>query len=96
MSFGATKNGAMAGEAVVAFNPEFAEAIERGRKRGGHLLCKGRYPAAQLLGHASRRAPLPRGHRNHDWRAGRGVFLRRPKGQSVTSPANRAHQTITG
>jgi threonine aldolase len=26
-----------------------AGVIERRRKRGGHLLCKGRYPAAQLL-----------------------------------------------
>src|SRR5690242_5612442 len=49
LSFGATKNGAMAAEAIVAFDPKFAEAIERRRKRGGHLLCKGRYPAAQLL-----------------------------------------------
>ena len=49
LSFGATKNGAMAAEAIVAFDPKFAEAIERRRKRGGHLMCKGRYPAAQLL-----------------------------------------------
>jgi threonine aldolase len=49
LSFGATKNGAMAAEAIVVFDPKFAEAIERRRKRGGHLLCKGRYPAAQLL-----------------------------------------------
>jgi len=49
LSFGATKNGAMAAEAIVAFDPKFAEAIERRRKRAGHLMCKGRYPAAQLL-----------------------------------------------
>jgi len=49
LSFGATKNGAMAAEAIVVFNPKVAEVIERRRKRGGHLLCKGRYPAAQLL-----------------------------------------------
>ena len=49
LSFGATKNGAMAAEAIVAFDPRLAEAIERRRKRGGHLMCKGRYPAAQLL-----------------------------------------------
>jgi len=49
LSFGATKNGAMAAEAIVAFNPKVAETIARRRKRGGHLLCKGRYPAAQLL-----------------------------------------------
>jgi threonine aldolase len=49
LSFGATKNGAMAAEAIVVFDPKVAEVIERRRKRGGHLLCKGRYPAAQLL-----------------------------------------------
>ncbi|MES1197223.1 MAG: beta-eliminating lyase-related protein, partial [Pseudomonadota bacterium] len=49
MSFGATKNGAIAAEAIIVFNPEYAEQIERRRKRGGHLLCKGRFVAAQLL-----------------------------------------------
>lgn len=49
LSFGATKNGALAAEAIVCFNLDFAEEIARRRKRGGHLLCKGRYAAAQLL-----------------------------------------------
>jgi threonine aldolase len=49
LSFGATKNGALAAEAIVAFDPARAEEIARRRKRGGHLFCKGRYPAAQLL-----------------------------------------------
>lgn len=49
LSFGATKNGAMAAEAIICFDLERADAIERRRKRGGHLFCKGRYPAAQLL-----------------------------------------------
>lgn len=49
LSFGATKNGALAAEAIVAFDVERGEQIARRRKRGGHLLCKGRYAAAQLL-----------------------------------------------
>ena len=49
LSFGATKNGAMGAEAIVLFDPARAGVIEKLRKRGGHLLCKGRYPAAQLL-----------------------------------------------
>jgi threonine aldolase len=49
LSFGATKNGAMSAEAIVAFNPKYAAEIERRRKRGGHLVCKGRYQAAQWL-----------------------------------------------
>jgi threonine aldolase len=49
LSFGATKNGAMGAEAIVLFDPALGEAVEKMRKRGGHLFCKGRYPAAQLL-----------------------------------------------
>jgi threonine aldolase len=49
LSFGATKNGALAAEAIVCFNPAYAEEIERRRKRGGHLLSKNRFVAAQLL-----------------------------------------------
>ncbi|MBY0564252.1 MAG: threonine aldolase [Hyphomonadaceae bacterium] len=49
LSLGATKNGALAAEAIVCFDARFAEEIARRRKRGGHLLCKGRYAAAQLL-----------------------------------------------
>jgi threonine aldolase len=49
LSFGATKNGAFGAEAIVCFNLKFADEIARRRKRGGHLLCKGRYAAAQLL-----------------------------------------------
>lgn len=49
LSFGATKNGALAAESIVCFDLKRAEEIARRRKRGGHLLCKGRYPAAQFL-----------------------------------------------
>lgn len=49
LSFGATKNGALAAEAIVCFRPELAEEIARRRKRGGHLFSKGRYAAAQML-----------------------------------------------
>jgi threonine aldolase len=49
LSFGATKNGALAAEAIIVFDGARAEAIERRRKRGGHLLSKGRFVAAQLL-----------------------------------------------
>ncbi|MFT3729391.1 MAG: beta-eliminating lyase-related protein [Terricaulis sp.] len=49
LSFGATKNGAMSAEAIVLFDLSRTEAIEKLRKRGGHLMCKGRYPAAQML-----------------------------------------------
>jgi threonine aldolase len=49
LSFGATKNGALATEAIICFDPARAEEIARRRKRSGHLFSKGRYVAAQLL-----------------------------------------------
>ena len=49
LSFGATKNGAMAAEAVVFFNAELAAEFELRRKRAAHLFSKMRYLSAQLL-----------------------------------------------
>lgn len=49
LSFGATKNGALAAEAIICFDPARGEEIARRRKRAGQLFSKGRYPAAQLL-----------------------------------------------
>ncbi|MAG98265.1 MAG: beta-eliminating lyase-related protein [Alphaproteobacteria bacterium] len=48
LSFGATKNGAMAAEAVVFFRPELADAFPYRRKQGGHLFSKMRFLSAQL------------------------------------------------
>jgi threonine aldolase len=48
LSFGATKNGALAAEAVLFFDPEAAEGFERRRKRAGHLWSKLRYLSAQI------------------------------------------------
>jgi threonine aldolase len=49
LSFGATKNGALAAEAVVFFNRELVRDFEFRRKRGGHLVSKSRFVSAQLL-----------------------------------------------
>lgn len=48
LSFGATKGGAMAAEAVVFFDPATADAMHERRKRGGHLFSKHRFLAAQF------------------------------------------------
>ncbi len=48
LSFGATKNGAMAAEAVVLFDPARKEELLYRRKRTGHLWSKMRFIAAQL------------------------------------------------
>lgn len=49
LSFGATKNGALAAEAVVFFNRDLVRDFELRRKRAGHLLSKLRFISAQLL-----------------------------------------------
>ncbi|HEY4344110.1 MAG TPA: low specificity L-threonine aldolase [Parvibaculum sp.] len=48
VSFGATKNGALAAEAVVFFDPAKAADFAFRRKRGGHLFSKMRFLSAQL------------------------------------------------
>jgi threonine aldolase len=48
LSLGATKNGAIAAEAVVFFDADLAREFEFRRKRGGHLLSKMRFLSAQL------------------------------------------------
>ncbi|MGY2050995.1 threonine aldolase family protein [Methylobacterium sp. JK268] len=48
LSFGASKNGALAAEAIVIFRPDLAETIAYRCKRAGHVLSKGRLLAAQL------------------------------------------------
>lgn len=49
LAFGFIKNGGMSAEAVILFNPERAAEVRYRRKRAGHLQCKGRYLAAQIL-----------------------------------------------
>lgn len=49
LSFGATKNGGIAAEAVVFFDRTLVRDFEFRRKRAGHLLSKSRYVSAQLL-----------------------------------------------
>ncbi len=50
LSFGASKNGCLAAEALLVFGDDsLREHAERLRKRSGHLLSKMRYVSAQLL-----------------------------------------------
>ncbi|MEO1491145.1 MAG: beta-eliminating lyase-related protein [Pseudomonadota bacterium] len=48
LCLGATKNGALAAEAVILFDPERAWEFELRRKRGGHLFSKMRTISAQM------------------------------------------------
>ncbi len=49
LAFGCIKNGGMSAEAVILFDREQADLVRYRRKRAGHLQCKGRYLAAQIL-----------------------------------------------
>lgn len=49
LSLGATKNGCMGVEAVMIFDPALSEEFEFRRKRGGALISKHRFLAAQIL-----------------------------------------------
>ena len=51
LSFGGTKNGCLAAEAVIVFDPDIAGTLRRRRKRSGHTLSKGRLLAAQFQGY---------------------------------------------
>ncbi|AUH34532.1 threonine aldolase family protein [Paracoccus tegillarcae] len=53
LCFGGTKNGAMAAEAVVFFDPAHAEGFDYRRKQTGHVYSKQRFLAAQMLALAS-------------------------------------------
>ena len=48
LSFGATKNGALAAEAVIFFDPAQAAGLASRRKRGGQLFSKHRFFAVQF------------------------------------------------
>ena len=48
LSFGATKNGCMAAEAIIFFKPELVGNLPFLMKRSGHLLSKMRFVSAQL------------------------------------------------
>ena len=50
LSFGGTKNGALAAEAVLFFDPQDAAEMPWRRKRAGHTLSKGRLIGAQFEG----------------------------------------------
>lgn len=48
LSFGASKNGALAAEAVIFFNKDNVRDFEYRRKKAGHLVSKMRFVSAQL------------------------------------------------
>ena len=53
LSFGATKNGCIAAEAIIFFKPELVGNLPFLMKRSGHLLSKMRFVSAQLEAYIS-------------------------------------------
>ncbi len=53
LSFGATKNGCIAAEAIIFFKPELVGNLSFLMKRAGHLLSKMRFVSAQLEAYVS-------------------------------------------
>ena len=51
LSFGGTKNGCLAAEAILVFDRDLAATLRRRRKRSGHTLSKGRLLSAQFRGY---------------------------------------------
>ena len=49
LSLGTTKNGTIACEAILLFNQEIIDDLERRQKRAGHLWSKNRYMSAQII-----------------------------------------------
>lgn len=48
LSFGSTKNGTLACEAIIVFDPARAQSLPFLQKRGGHVVSKGRLMGAQM------------------------------------------------
>ena len=81
LSFGASKNGCFAAEALLFFgNPERVETAERLRKRSGHLLSKMRFVSAQLLAYIENGLWLElAGHANEQARIFAGAVREHPE-----------------
>lgn len=54
LSFGGSKNGCFAAEAVIFFDPEKARGFDFQRKRSGHVFSKSRFIAAQFAAYLAR------------------------------------------
>lgn len=86
LSLGATKNGALAAEAVLFFDRKLAQGFERRRKRAGHLWSKSRFLSAQLVAYLERGTWLRHAsHANH-LAARLGTGLARLPGARLAQP----------
>ena len=95
LSFGGTKNGALAAEAVIFFTPDHGAELERRRKRGGQLFSKMRFVSVQLLAQVRGDAWLR--HASHAnamaARLADGLGAPAPDGNELFVPATTAQVT---
>jgi threonine aldolase len=80
VSLGATKNGAMNAEAVLAFDPAIATRLPYLMKRGGQVLSKARFVSAQLERYLADDRWLERARRANAIAAGLAARLRDIRG----------------
>lgn len=85
--YGATKNGALAAEAVIFFDPAKAERFRLRRTRAGHSLSKMRFVSAQLL------AGLENDRVRH-WAGHANAMARRLADGLATVPGCRAQDAV--
>ena len=91
LSFGATKNGAMAAEAVVFFDRRRLAQLRFRRKRGGHLFSKMRLLSAQLEAYLADDSGSPTRAMPTPWRAaGRRADAARARPCSIRSRPTRS------
>ena len=91
LSFGATKGGAMAAEAVVFFDSARAASMPERRKRGGHLLSKHRFLAVQMEAFLTDDLWLTLARHANDMAPG---FSRAPAYGAHQAPIAPGHDTI--
>jgi threonine aldolase len=86
LSFGATKNGAFAAEAVVIFDRAKAETVGFRRKRGGQLWSKMRFLAAQFAAYLEDDLWLANAHHANTMAAALGSGLAAVPGARIEHP----------
>jgi len=86
LSLGATKNGAINAEAIVAFDREIAGAIPFLMKRGGQVLSKARFVSAQLERYVADGRWLERARRANEHAAALARALTALPGVSLVAP----------
>src|SRR5690606_14588806 len=94
LSLGATKNGALAAEAVVVFDREIAQSLPFRRKRAGHLFSKMRFLSAQLEAYLAGDLWLRNASHSNAMAARLGEGLTRLKGVRLLYPVQ-ANEVFT-